>query len=135
MTYDGFTTAERDAMKQRARELKSRGKDLEPEVLAKISEMTESDRALATRLHALIKENAPELAPKLWYGMPSYARNGKVVCFFQPATKFKTRYAILGFSDEARLDDGTVWPTYFALTTLDGEAETKVAALVKQAVS
>ncbi|MEU4557518.1 DUF1801 domain-containing protein [Actinoplanes sp. NPDC023936] len=131
----GFTTAERDAMKQRAKELKSRGKDLEPEVLAKISEMTESDRTIATRLHALIKENAPDLTPKLWYGMPSYARNGKVVCFFQPATKFKTRYAILGFSDEANLDDGTVWPTYFALTTLDGEAEAKVAALVKQAVS
>ncbi|BBH65257.1 hypothetical protein ACTI_19420 [Actinoplanes sp. OR16] len=134
-TYDGFTDAERDAMKQRAKELKGRRGDAEPEVLAKIADMAEFDRVIGQRLHELIKEHAPEMTSKLWYGMPSYARNGKTVCFFQPSTKFKTRYAILGFSDEARLDDGTVWPTYFAISALDDAAESTIVALIKQALS
>ncbi|MFF5229807.1 hypothetical protein [Dactylosporangium sp. NPDC000521] len=137
--YDGFTTAERTAMKDRAKELKSTARrgakaDTESEVLAKIAEMADSDRTLAERLHAIVKESAPTLTSKLWYGMPAYARDGKVLCFFQSAAKFKTRYAVLGFSDEAQLDDGTMWPTYFALTTLTADAETRIAALLKQAV-
>jgi uncharacterized protein YdhG (YjbR/CyaY superfamily) len=138
--YDGFTEDERDAMKERAKELKSRARrsakaGTEPEVLAKIAGMSGSDRALAERLHALIRANAPALTPKLWYGMPAYARDGKVVCHFQPAAKFKTRYATFGFSDEANLDEGTTWPTAFALTELTAEDEARIGALVKRAVS
>jgi uncharacterized protein YdhG (YjbR/CyaY superfamily) len=137
--YDGFTDEERSAMKERAKELKKGARrakaDTESEVLAKIGEMSESDRVIAERLHAVIKANAPVLTAKLWYGMPAYARNGKVVCFFQSAAKFKTRYAVLGFSDEANLDDGVMWPTYFALTELNADHEARIGALVKQAVS
>ncbi|MER7332848.1 MULTISPECIES: DUF1801 domain-containing protein [unclassified Micromonospora] len=138
--YDGFTDEERGAMKERAKELKAGARrgakaDTEGEVLAKIAEMSESDRVIAERLHAVIKANAPFLTAKLWYGMPAYARNGKVVCFFQSAAKFKTRYAVLGFSDEANLDDGAMWPTYFALTELTADHEARIGALVKQAVS
>jgi len=135
-----FTDEERGAMKERAKELRASTKrgakaDTEGPVLEKIAEMAESDRALAERLHVLIKAAAPALTAKLWYGMPAYARDGKVVCFFQSAAKFKTRYAVLGFSDEARLDDGALWPTYFALTELNPETEARVSALVRQAVS
>ncbi|MFG3714552.1 iron chaperone [Micromonospora sp. NPDC047730] len=138
--YDGFTDEERGAMKERAKELKRGARrgakaDTEREVLAKIAEMSESDRVIAERLHTLIKANAPVLTPKLWYGMPAYARDGKVVCFFQSAAKFKTRYAVLGFSDEANLDEGAMWPTYFALTELTADVEARIGALVKQAVS
>ncbi|MFD2767106.1 iron chaperone [Micromonospora eburnea] len=138
--YDGFTEEERDAMKERARELKSRARrgakaDTESEVLAKIAEMPEPDRVIAERLHAVIKANAPVLTPKLWYGMPAYARDGKVVCHFQPAAKFKTRYATLGFSDEANLDQGTIWPTSYALAELTVDDEARIGALVRQAVS
>lgn len=138
--YDGFTDEERTAMKERAKELKTRARrstkaDTESEVLAKIAEMSASDRVIAERLHALIRATAPALTAKLWYGMPAYARDGKVVCFFQSAAKFKTRYAMLGFSDEANLDDGAMWPTYFALTELTADNEARIAALVKQAVS
>jgi uncharacterized protein YdhG (YjbR/CyaY superfamily) len=138
--YDGFTDDERGAMKERAKELKTgagrRAKaDTESEVLAKIAEMPESDRVIAERLHAVIKANAPVLTSKLWYGMPAYARDGKVVCFFQSAAKFKTRYATLGFSDQANLDDGAMWSTYFALTELTADDEARIGALVKQAVS
>ena len=127
-------------MKERAKELKAGARrgakaDTEIEVLAKIAEMSDSDRAIAERLHAVIKANAPVLTPKLWYGMPAYARDGKVVCFFQSAAKFKTRYAMLGFSDEANLDDGAMWPTSFALTELTADDEARIGALVKQAVS
>ena len=134
-TYDGFTDAERGAMKERARELKKNAKDVEPEVLAKIAEMDGDDRVLALRVHALVKAAAPGLTPRLWYGMPAYARNGKVVCFFQPAAKFKSRYATLGFNDAARLDDGAMWPTYFALAELNADVEARIGALVRQAVS
>ena len=138
--YDGFTTDERDAMKDRAKELKTGARrgakaDTESDVLAKIAEMSESDRVIAERLHAVIKANAPGLTPKLWYGMPVYARDGKVVCHFQSAAKFKSRYATLGFSDEANLDKGVMWPTSFALTELTADAEARIGALVKQAVS
>ncbi|MGK5671710.1 iron chaperone [Micromonospora sp. URMC 106] len=138
--YEGFTDEERSAMKERAKELKRGARrgakaDTESEVLAKIAEMAESDRVIAERLHAVVKANAPILTAKLWYGMPAYARNGKVVCFFQSAAKFKTRYAVLGFSDEANLDDGVMWPTYFALTELTAEQEARIGALVRQAVS
>ncbi|MEV4490138.1 DUF1801 domain-containing protein [Micromonospora coxensis] len=138
--YDGFTDEERAAMKERATELKTRTRrgpkpDPEVDVLAKIAEMSDSDRAIAERLHAVIKANAPVLSPKLWYGMPAYARDGKVVCFFQSAAKFKTRYATLGFSDEANLDQGTLWATAFALTELTADDEARIGALVRQAVS
>ena len=130
-------------MKERARELKAgarRGSragkaDGESEVLAKIAEMPEPDRAMAERLHALIKASAPALAPRTWYGMPAYAKDGNVVCFFQSAQKFKTRYATLGFSDKANLDDGAMWPTAFALTELTAAEEARIGALVKKAVS
>ena len=140
MTYEGFTDEERGAMKERAQELKAaarRGKkaDEESAVLAKIAEMPEPDRAMAERLHAVIMASAPELSPKLWYGMPAYAKDGKVVCFFQPALKFKTRYATLGFNDTANLDDGAMWPTAFGLTELTAAEEEKIAALVQKAVS
>jgi uncharacterized protein YdhG (YjbR/CyaY superfamily) len=138
--YDGFTDEERGAMKERAEELKSGARrgaqaDTESDVLAKIAEMSDADRAIAERLHAIVKANAPGLTPKLWYGMPAYARNGKVVCHFQSAAKFKTRYAVLGFSDEANFDEGTIWPTSFALTALTAADEARIGALVKQAVS
>jgi uncharacterized protein YdhG (YjbR/CyaY superfamily) len=131
-----FTAEERAAMKERAQELKRTGKaDGERDVLAKIAEMQEPDRAMAERLHALIKASAPGLSPRTWYGMPAYAKDGKVVCFFQNAQKFKTRYATFGFSDKASLDDGAMWPTAFALTELTAAVEARIAALVKQAVS
>jgi uncharacterized protein YdhG (YjbR/CyaY superfamily) len=141
----GFTDEERAAMKERAEELKAearrgrRGKkdkaDGEADVLAKIDAMQEADRAMATRLHAIIKASAPALSPKTWYGMPAYARDGKVVCFFQSAQKFKSRYATFGFSDEANLDEGAMWPTSFALKELTAAEETRIVALVKKAVS
>jgi uncharacterized protein YdhG (YjbR/CyaY superfamily) len=131
-----FTDDERAAMKERARETKRAGKaDGESDVLAKISEMQEPDRVMAERLHALIKANAPELSPRTWYGMPAYAKDGTVLCFFQSAQKFKSRYATLGFSAKANLDDGSMWPTSFALKELTADEEARIAALVKQAVS
>jgi uncharacterized protein YdhG (YjbR/CyaY superfamily) len=142
--HEGFTAEERAAMKDHAKELKTaarRGKaadkaaEAEQEVLAKIAEMQESDRMLAERVHAIITTSAPELAPKLWYGMPSYAVDGKIVCFFQSAEKFKARYATLGFSDQANLDDGPMWAAGFALTEVTLEVEARIGALVKQAVS
>jgi uncharacterized protein YdhG (YjbR/CyaY superfamily) len=129
----GFTAEERAAMKQRAQELKAAAG--ESEVLAKIAEMPEADRALAERVHAIIKEAAPALAPRTWYGMPAYAKDGDIVCFFQSGQKFKTRYATLGFSDKANLDDGAMWPTSFALTELTAPEEARIGALVKKAVS
>jgi uncharacterized protein YdhG (YjbR/CyaY superfamily) len=133
--YDGFTDEERGAMKERAKELKAaaRKADAENEVLAKIAEMTESDRALAERIHAIVKANAPDLSPKTWYGMPAYAKSGKIVCFFQSAQKFNTRYATFGFSDTAHLDEGNVWPVTFALTKLTAADEARIGALVKRA--
>ena len=138
----GFTGEERAAMKERAQELKAaagrgpRGKqaDEESAVLAKIADMPEPDRAMAERLHAVIKASAPALSPKLYYGMPAYAKDGKVVCFFQPAQKFKSRYATFGFDDKANLDEGTMWPTSFALTELTAADEARIGALVKKAV-
>ena len=131
----GFTAEERAAMRERARELKRSGKaDGESEVLAKIAEMPEADRVKAERLHAIVKATAPELSPKTWYGMPAYAKDGKVVCFFQSAAKFKTRYSTLGFSDQANLDDGNMFPTSFALKELTAAEEKRIAALVKKAV-
>jgi uncharacterized protein YdhG (YjbR/CyaY superfamily) len=135
--YDGFTDEERGAMKERAKELKAatRQADAERDVLAKIAEMTESDRAVAERIHAIVKSSAPDLSPKLWYGMPAYASSGKIVCFFQPAQKFNTRYATFGFNDTAHLDEGTMWPTAYALTTLTADDEARIGALVRKAVS
>jgi uncharacterized protein YdhG (YjbR/CyaY superfamily) len=131
----GFTSEERAAMKERAQELKESKADGESAVLAKIAEMPEPDRAMAKRLHVIIQASAPALAPRLWYGMPAYAKEGKVVCFFQSAQKFKTRYATLGFSDAATLDDGQLWPTSFALKALTAAEEATIAELVKKAVS
>ena len=138
----GFTDEERAAMKERAQELKAERRgpraakaDAESDVLAKIAEMPEADRAIAERLHALIKTSAPALSPRTWYGMPAYAKGGKVVCFFQSGQKFKTRYATFGFSDKAHLDDGAMWPTSFALKKLTAAEERRIGALVKQAVS
>jgi hypothetical protein len=139
----GFTDEERAALKERGQELKAAarrgpraGKAAgESEVLAKIAEMQEPDRVMAGRLHAIIKASAPALVPRTWYGMPAYAKDGNVVCFFQSAQKFKTRYATLGFSDKAKLDEGTMWPTTFALTELTAADEARIAALVKEAVS
>ena len=124
-------------MKERARELKgeSRGKDGESELLAKIAQMPEPDRAMAKRLHAIVTASAPALSPKTWYGMPAYAKDGKVVCFFQSAHKFKARYATFGFSDAANLDEGAMWPTTFALKALTAAEEARIGALVKKAVS
>ncbi|MEU0520449.1 DUF1801 domain-containing protein [Streptosporangium sp. NPDC006007] len=141
--FDGFTDEERGAMKERAQELKASARrgpraakaDAESEVLAKIAEMEEADRVVAERLHDIVKANAPALSPKLWYGMPAYARDGKIVCFFQSAQKFKTRYATLGFNDQANLDEGTMWPTAFALTELTAADEARIGALIKKAVS
>jgi uncharacterized protein YdhG (YjbR/CyaY superfamily) len=129
----GFTAEERAAMKERARELKSDGG--EADVLEKIAAMPEPDRSMAQRLHAIVRAAAPELAPRTWYGMPAYARDGKVVCFFQNASKFKARYATFGFSDKANLDDGAMWPNSFALTELTGDVEARITELVKRAVS
>src|SRR5437588_9371426 len=139
----GFTDEERAAMRERAQELKAaarRGRgagkaDGESDVLAKIAEMPEPDRAIAERLHAIIKASAPALSPRTWYGMPAYAKDGNVVCFFQSAQKFKTRYATFGFSDKANLDEGAMWPTSFALKELTAAEEARIGALVKQAVS
>jgi uncharacterized protein YdhG (YjbR/CyaY superfamily) len=132
----GFTAEERAAMKERVQELKAEASkaDGEGAVLAKIAEMSEPDRSMARRVHAVVKASAPALSPKTWYGMPAYARDGKVVCFFQAAQKFKARYATFGFSDEARLDDGSMWPTSFALKELSAAEEARIGALVKQAV-
>jgi uncharacterized protein YdhG (YjbR/CyaY superfamily) len=138
-----FTDAERAAMRERAQELKAdarRGRragtaDWENDVLAKIAEMQEPDRAMAARLHAIIKASAPALSPRTWYGMPAYAKDDNVVCFFQSAQKFKTRYATFGFSDKANLDDDHMWPTAFALKELTAGEEARIAALVKKAVS
>jgi uncharacterized protein YdhG (YjbR/CyaY superfamily) len=132
-----FTNEELGAMKERVKELKAATNkaDDESAVLAKIAELPTPDRALAKRLHAVIKANAPALSPKLWYGMPSYAKDGKVVCFFQAAQKFKTRYATFGFSDEAKLDEGNMWPNSYALTQLTPADEARIGALVKKAVS
>jgi uncharacterized protein YdhG (YjbR/CyaY superfamily) len=139
----GFTDEERAAMKERAQELKAEARrgpradkpDGESDVLAKIAEMPEPDRAMGERLHAIIKATAPALSPKLWYGMPAYAKDGKVVCFFQSAQKFNSRYATLGFNDTANLDKGAMWPTSFALKELTPAEEAKIGALVKKAVS
>ncbi|EPH41549.1 DUF1801 domain-containing protein [Streptomyces aurantiacus] len=142
--YEGFTADERAAMKDHAREQKKAGRagsradkaaEAERDVLAKIAEMQDADRAMAERVHAVVTAAAPALAPKLWYGMPAYALDGKVLCFFQSAAKFKARYATLGFSDQAKLDEGTMWAAGFALTEVTPEAEERIAALVKQAVS
>lgn len=137
----GFSDEERAAMKERAQELKAEARasknkaDGESDVLAKIAEMPEPDRGMAQRIHEIIKASAPDLAPKTWYGMPAYARAGKVVCFFQSASKFDARYATLGFSDEANLDEGAMWPASFALKELTAAEEEIIAALVKKAVS
>ena len=142
-TSPGFTAEERAAMKDHAQELKTAARrgpraakaDGESDVLAKIAEMAEPDRVMAERIHAIIKASAPDLTSRTWYGMPAYAKDGKIVCFFQPAQKFKTRYATLGFNDPAHLDDGAMWPTAFALVELTAAEEARIAALVKQAVS
>jgi uncharacterized protein YdhG (YjbR/CyaY superfamily) len=139
----GFTDDERAAMKERAQELQAEARrgaradqgDGETDVLAKIAAMPEPDRAMAERLHAIIKTSAPALSPKTWYGMPAYAKDGKVVCFFQSAQKFKSRYATFGFSDKANLDDGAMWPTSFALKELTAAEEARIGALVRKAVS
>lgn len=143
-TYEGFTAEERAAMKEHAQEQKKAARrgsradkaaEAARDVLAKIAEMPDSDRIMAERVHAVITASAPVLAPKLWYGMPAYALDGKIVCFFQSAAKFKARYATLGFNDQANLDDGTMWPTAFALTEVTPEVEARISALVRQAVS
>jgi hypothetical protein len=136
-TDTGFTPEERAAMKERARELKAaKGKaDGEADVLAKIAEMQEPDRAMAERLHTIIKAAAPALAPRTWYGMPAYSKDGNVLCYFQSAQKFKSRYATLGFSDNAKLDEGVMWPVAFALKELTAAEEERIADLVKQAVA
>jgi uncharacterized protein YdhG (YjbR/CyaY superfamily) len=133
---EGFTAEEREAMRERAKELKAEAQkaDGERAVLAKIAEMPETDRAMAERLHEIVKASAPELSPKTWYGMPAYAnKDGKVVCFFQSAEKFNSRYATFGFSDKANLDEGAMWPTSFALKELTAAAEARIGALVKRA--
>lgn len=138
---EGFTSEERAAMKERVKELKAEARanknktDGESEVLAKIAEMPEPDRSMAERLHAIIKASAPTLSPKTWYGMPAYAnKDGKVVCYFTPASKFKSRYATFGFNDDANLDEGLMWPTAFALKELTAAEEARISALVKKAV-
>ena len=130
-----FTAEERAAMKERVRESRAGSANGETDVLAKIAEMQDSDRAIAERVHAIVKATAPDLAPRTWYGFPAYAKDGNVVCFFQPAQKFKTRYATLGFSDKANLDDGDVWPTVYAINELNADVEKKIRALVKKAAS
>jgi uncharacterized protein YdhG (YjbR/CyaY superfamily) len=133
----GFTAEERAAMRERAQELKAEARkaDGESALLAKVAEMPRADRALAEGIHAIVKATAPDLSPKTWYGMPAYARDGKVVCFFQSADKFNSRYATFGFSDEANLDEGAMWPTSFAVKELTSAEEARIAELVKQAVS
>jgi uncharacterized protein YdhG (YjbR/CyaY superfamily) len=139
----GFTDEERAAMRERAQELKAAARrgpgagkgDGESDVLAKIAEMPEPDRAMAERIHAIVKATAPALSPRTWYGMPAYAKDGNVICFFQSAQKFKARYATFGFSDKANLDEGAMWPSAFALKELTAAEETRIAALVKKAVS
>ncbi|MGX7674342.1 iron chaperone [Plantactinospora sp. DSM 117369] len=142
--YEGFTAEERAAMKEHAQEQKKAARrgsradkaaEAERDVLAKIAEMQDSDRIMAERVHAIVTASAPALAPKLWYGMPAYALDGKIVCHFQPAAKFKTRYATFGFSDQAKLDEGAMWPAAFALTEVTAEVEARIGALVKRAVS
>lgn len=142
--YEGFTDEERDAMKERAKELKATARrgsradkaaEEEAAVVAKIAEMPDADRVMAERIHAVVRASAPGLAPKLWYGMPAYARDGKVVCFFQSAEKFKARYATLGFSDQAHLDEGSMWPTSYALTELTTAVEERIGTLVKKAAN
>src|SRR6266851_926539 len=133
--FKGFTDEEHGAMKERIQELRADKEDGESVVLAKIAEMREPDRTMGKRLHAIIKESVPTLSPRLWYGMPAYAKDDKVVCFFQPALKFKTRYATFGFSDKANLDEGAMWPNAFALKGLTAAEEARIAALVKKAVS
>jgi uncharacterized protein YdhG (YjbR/CyaY superfamily) len=141
--FEGLTAEERAAMKQRTRELKAEARrgaraskaDGESDVLAKIAAMPETDRAMAERIHAIVMASAPVLSPKTWYGMPAYAKDGKLVCFFQAADKFKSRYATFGFEQAANLDDGTMWPTAFALKELTAADEARIAALVKKAVS
>jgi GNAT superfamily N-acetyltransferase/uncharacterized protein YdhG (YjbR/CyaY superfamily) len=136
MTEKSFTAEERAAMKERAKELRRGAKaDPEQEVLAKIAEMDKTNRVMAERIHKIIKKSAPALTPRLWYGQPAYARDGKVVCFFQSSEKFKTRYATLGFSDEAELDDGSMWPTAYGLAKLTAADEARIAALVQKAIS
>ena len=138
---DGFTAEERAAMKERAKELKAEARanknkeEGESDVLTKIAEMPEADRVMAERIHAIVKSSAPELVPKTWYGMPAYAKDGKILCFFQAAEKFESRYATLGFNDPANLDDGAMWPTSFALTGVTAAEEARIAALVAQAVA
>ncbi|MFJ8194783.1 iron chaperone [Streptomyces sp. NPDC096094] len=143
-TYEGFTAEERAAMKDHAKEQKASARRssradkaalAEQDVLAKIAEMQDSDRVMAERVHAVVTASAPDLAPKLWYGMPAYALDGKLICFFQSAAKFKARYATLGFSDNANLDEGNMWAAGFALSEVTPEVEERIAALVKQAVS
>lgn len=135
--FKGFTDEERAAMKERAKELKASAQkaDEESAVLAKIAEMPQPDRVMGERIHAIVKASAPHLSPKLWYGMPAYAKDGKVVCFFQSAQKFKTRYATLGFSDTANLDEGALWAVAFALKELTEAVETRIAEIVKKAAS
>ncbi len=142
-TFEGFTDEERAAMKERAQELKAEARrgpraakaDGERAVLEKLAELPDADRVLGERLHAIIKASAPALSPRTWYGMPAYAKGGKVVCYFTPASKFKERYATLGFNAEANLDEGTMWPTAFAITELTAADEARIVALVKKAVS
>jgi uncharacterized protein YdhG (YjbR/CyaY superfamily) len=137
----GFTADEKAAMRERAREMKAESRrgaarvDGERDLLAKIAEMPETDRVMAERIHALITSTAPDLSPKTWYGMPAYAREGKIICFFQSAEKFKARYATFGFNEDAHLDDGNMWPTSWALTKLTAADEARITALVKKAVS
>ncbi|HWC42743.1 MAG TPA: DUF1801 domain-containing protein [Actinomycetota bacterium] len=131
----GFTEEERGAMKERAKELRTGKADGESDVLEKLAGMPAADRALGERLHAVITASAPDLSPRLWYGMPAYAKGGKVICFFQSADKFKSRYATFGFNDSAKLDEGTMWPTAFALKELTDDDEARIAALVQKAVS
>jgi uncharacterized protein YdhG (YjbR/CyaY superfamily) len=131
-----FSAEERAAMRERQRELKAQAAnaDGEAEVLAKIAEMPEADRSMGERIHAIVKQTAPHLVPRTWYGMPAYSRDGQVVCFFQAAAKFKARYATLGFSDKAKLDDGAMWPTSFALTEMTPEVDRKIADMVRRAI-
>jgi len=131
--YDGFTAEEKSAMRDRVRELKAGDPDAEQEVLAKLAGMSKADREAGERIHAIVKAAAPSLSPRLWYGMPAYTKNGKLLCHFQPAEKFKTRYPTVGFSDLAKLDDGDVWPVAYAVGDLTPAAEAKLTALVKKA--
>ncbi len=133
----GFTAEEKGAMRERAKELKAQAAkaDGEKDLRAKIAEMPDSDRVMAERIHAVVKASAPDIESKTWYGMPAYAKNGKIICFFQPADKFKGRYATFGFNDDAKLDDGSMWPTSWALTKLTAASEAKIGELVKKAVS